>query len=254
MIDLKGKKALITGGSRGIGRAIALTLSKAGCQVAINYFRNKKAVEETAEEIMSSRAEGEGSPLLLKANVGKPEDIVSMFETLKKEWGSLDIVVSNAASGVLKPTMELTHHHWQWTLDINSYSLLALAQHAVPLMKNGGKIIGISSMGAFRAIPNYTLVGASKAAMESVARHLAIELAPKKINVNIISAGVVDTDALKHFPNREELLENSAKKTPAGRLITPQDVASTALFLCSDLSEMIHGQTIIVDGGYAIVA
>jgi len=121
-------------------------------------------------------------------------------------------------------------------------------------MKNGGKIIGISSLGSVRAIPNYTLVGASKAALESIVRHLALELAPRKINVNALSAGVVDTDALKHFSNREQLLENSQKRTPAGRLVEPADVAKVALFLCSDLAEMIHGQTIIVDGGYSIVA
>ncbi|OGP02702.1 MAG: enoyl-[acyl-carrier-protein] reductase [Deltaproteobacteria bacterium GWA2_38_16] len=247
MIELKGKKALVTGGSRGIGRAIAEELSQAGCDVAINFLRNKKAAEDVAKNLKKP-------PLLLKGNVSNEKDVSSMFEVIQKEWGALDIVVSNAASGVLKPPMELTLHHWHWTLDINSWALLALAQKAVPLMKNGGKIIGISSLGSVRAIPNYTLVGASKAALESIVRHLAQELASKKINVNAISAGVVDTDALKHFSNRDQLISNSQQKTPAGRLVEPKDVAKVALFLCSDLSEMIHGQTIIIDGGYSIVA
>lgn len=247
MINLKGKKALITGGSRGIGKAIAQSLSEAGCDVAINFLRNKKAAEETAKLLKKT-------PLLLKGNVSDDETISQMFETIQKEWGSLDIVVSNAASGVLKSPLELTKHHWQWTLDINSWALLSLTQKAVPLMKNGGKIIAISSLGSIRAIPNYTLVGASKAALESIVRHLAQELAPKKINVNAISAGVVDTDALTHFPNREALIEGSKFRTPAGRLTEPSDVAKVALFLASDLSQMIHGQTIIVDGGYSIVA
>src|SRR3989338_93129 len=247
MINLSGKKAFISGGSRGIGRAIAEVLSQAGCDVAINYLRNKSAADEVAKSLKKT-------PLLLKGNVGKEEDVATMFETVEKEWGSLDIVVSNAASGVLKPPLELTLHHFHWTMDINSWALLALAQKAVPLMKSGGKIIGISSLGSVRAISNYTLVGASKAALESIVRHLAQELASKKINVNAISAGVVDTDALKHFSNRDQLISNSQQKTPAGRLVEPKDVAKVALFLCSDLSEMIHGQTIIIDGGYSIVA
>ena len=186
--------------------------------------------------------------------MGKEEDVAAMFETLEKEWGSLDVVVSNAASGVLKPPLELTQHHWHWTMDINSWALIDLTKHAVPLMKNGGTVIAISSLGSIRAIPNYTLVGASKAALESIVRHLSQDLAPKKIRINAISAGVVDTDALKHFSNRDQLMENSKLRTPAGRLTEPKDVAKVALFLCSDLAEMIHGQTIVVDGGYSIVA
>ncbi|MBI4040351.1 MAG: enoyl-[acyl-carrier-protein] reductase FabL [Deltaproteobacteria bacterium] len=246
-INLKGKRALITGGSRGIGRAIAETLSAAGCEVAINYLRNKAAAEKTSQGLKKPA-------LLLKANVGKDEEVEQMFETIKKEWGGLEIVVNNAASGVMKPPLELTHHHWQWTLDINSWALLAIAQKAVPLMKKGGTMIAISSLGATRAIPNYTLVGASKAALESVVRHLAQALASQNINVNAISAGVVDTDALKHFSNRDALLKNAKQKTPAGRVVDPQDVANVALFLCSDLARMIHGATITVDGGYSIVA
>ena len=247
MIDLKGKRALITGGSRGIGRAIAEELSAAGCDIAINFLRNKKAAEEVGSSLKRK-------PLLLKGNVAEEESVAEMFEVIQKEWGALDIVVSNAASGVLKPPLELTLHHWHWTMDINSWALLSLTQHAVPLMKNGGHVIGISSLGSIRAIPNYTLVGASKAALESIVRHLAQELSSKKIHVNAVSAGVVDTDALKHFSNRDQLLKNSKIKTPAGRLVEPRDVAKVVLFLCSDLSEMICGQTIVVDGGYSIVA
>lgn len=151
--------------------------------------------------------------------------------------------------------MELTHRHWTWTMDINAGALLSLAQHTVPLMgASGGSIVAVSSIGAVRAIPNYTAVGASKAALESLVRHLAVELAPRGIRVNAVSAGVVDTDALKHFPNREELLEESARRTPAGRLTEPRDVADAVLFLSSSLASMMVGQTITVDGGYAITA
>ena len=249
--DLKGKKALITGGSRGIGRAIAVRLAEAGVDVAINYLRQNNRALETAKMIEDVG----GKALTIKANVANEKQLDSMFEEIKREFGYLDILVSNAASGVLKPALELTMRHWHWTMDINAATLIPLAQNFYALKKpdSEGIIIAVSSLGAIRAIPNYTAVGASKAALESIVRHLALELGPKKMRVNAISAGVVDTDALKHFPNREEILSESMRRTPAGRLTTPDDVADVALFLCSDLAKMIQGQTIIVDGGYSIL-
>ena len=249
-IDLSGKKALVTGGSRGIGRAIAIRLAEAGCDVAINYLRNRGPAEETAAAV---EARGRKA-LLFKVNVAQTDKLDEMFATLAEEFGGLDILVSNAASGVIKPAMELTNRHWHWTMDINAAALLPLAQHAVPLMEErGGHILAVSSLGAVRAIPNYAAVGASKAALESLIRHLAVELAPRGVRVNAISAGVVDTDALKHFSNRDQLLEESARRTPAGRLTEPEDVADTALFLVSPLAAMMVGQTIVVDGGYSIM-
>jgi enoyl-[acyl-carrier protein] reductase III len=249
-IDLSGRKALVTGGSRGIGRAIAMRLAEAGCDVAINYLRSRGPAEATAELV---RAHGR-QVLLHKCNVAKADGLEDMFEAIKEEFGRLDILVSNAASGVIKPAMELTPRHWQWTMDINAAALLPLSQHCRRLMADGeGHIIAVSSLGAQRAIPNYAAVGASKAALESLVRHLAVELAPEGIRVNAISAGVVDTDALKHFPNRTQLLEESARRTPAGRLTQPKDVADAVLFLTSPLSSMMVGQTIVVDGGYSIM-
>ncbi len=251
MVDLKGKVALVTGGSRGIGRAIALRLAESGAEVAINYMRNRHAAAETAAAIEATGVKA----ATYRANVADEEGLHGMFEHLHGDFGRLDILISNAASGVLKPAMELTTRHWQWTMDINAATLLHLVQHARPLIpEEGGKIVAISSLGSVRAIPNYAAVGASKAALESLVRHLSVELAPHGINVNIVSAGVVDTDALKHFPNRDDILENSRAKTPAGRLTTPEDVADVALFLVSPYARMIHGQTIVVDGGYSIVA
>ncbi len=249
-IDLKGKTALVTGGSRGIGRAIALRLAEAGANVAINYLRHKTAATETARAIEQRGAQA----LILRANVGEEEHVQRMFDEIGKNFGRLDILVSNAASGVLKPALELKLKHFHHTMDINAATLLPLAQHAVQLMgADGGRIVAVSSLGAVRAIPNYTAVGASKAALESLVRHLAVELAPRNINVNAVSAGVVETDALRHFPNREQLLQASLERTPAGRLTTPADVADVVLFLVSDLAKMIVGQTIIVDGGYSIM-
>jgi enoyl-[acyl-carrier protein] reductase III len=178
-----------------------------------------------------------------------------MFEAVREEFGALDILVSNAASGVIKPALELTSRHWHWTMDINAAALLPMAQEAARLMEGrGGHIIAVSSLGAVRAIPNYAAVGASKAALESLVRHLAVELAPRGIRVNAISAGVVDTDALKHFSNRDQLLDESVRRTPAGRLTEPGDVADAALFLVSPLASMMVGQTVVVDGGYSIMA
>ena len=248
MFDLKGKTALITGGSRGIGRAIAIRLAQNGVDIIVNYVRQKKNARITADEVEKLGRKC----LLVKANVAKADDVKMMFGLIEEDFGHLDILVSNAASGVLKPALELTERHWNWAMDINARALLTLVQQGVPLMKRGSRIIGVSSLGSVRAIENYTTVGASKAALESLVRHLAIELGPKGINVNTISAGAVDTDALKHFPNREEILRVAAERTPLGRLTTPQDVADSALFLCSDLSTMIQGQIITVDGGYAV--
>lgn len=248
MFDLHGKVALITGGSRGIGRAIAIRLAEQGADIIVNYVRHRKDAEETAAEVERLGRKC----LLVKTNVAKSEDVKKMFAVIDDEFAHLDILVSNAASGVLKPALELTERHWNWAMDINARALLTLVQQGLPLMRRGSRVMAVSSLGSVRAIENYTTVGASKAALESLVRHLAVELGPQGINVNTISAGAVDTDALKHFPNRDEILGAAMARTPLGRLTTPQDVADIALFLCSDLSAMIQGQVITVDGGYAI--
>ena len=250
-INLRDKVALVTGGSRGIGRAISIRLARAGANVAINFLRHKTAAEQTAQEIEATGSKA----LIIRANVAERNEIEHMMSKIQKHFGKLDILVSNAASGVIKPALELTEKHWRWTMDINAGTLLPLVQLAMPLFgENGGQIIAVSSLGAMRAIPNYTAVGASKAALESIVRHLALELGPRKINVNAISAGVVETDALKHFPNREQLIKASKETTPTGRLTTPEDVANMALFLCCEHASQIQGQTIIVDGGHSILA
>ncbi len=250
-IDFKEKTALVTGGSRGIGRAIAVRLAEQGARVAVNYVRNTAAAEETAEMIENAG----GEALILRANVGKHDKVEKMFLKLKEKWGErLDILVSNAATGVIRQAMDLTEHHWNWTMGINAGTLLPLAQQARPMMKEGGSIVAVSSLGALRAIPMYAAVGSSKAALESLVRHLAVELAGDGIRINAVSAGVVDTDALKHFPHRDDIVGNSVVKTPAGRLTEPGDVADAVLFLVSPLAGMIIGQTLTVDGGYSILA
>ncbi len=250
-LSLKNKVALVTGGSRGIGRIIAERLADQGCDIVINYLRNRSAAEETAKELQQKGVK----VLSVRANVGDPEKIKEMFAEIDQRFGRLDILINNAASGVLRPLMELEESHWDWTMNINSKALLFLAQEAARRMEKngGGKIVSLSSLGSQRVIPNYTTVGVSKAAVESLTRYLAVELAPMNIAVNAVSGGVVDTDALKHFPNRDELLQDSARRTPAGRLVQKEDLASAVMFLLSDQADMIRGQTIIVDGGYSLI-
>ncbi|MEK3806050.1 enoyl-[acyl-carrier-protein] reductase FabL [Bacillus sp. FSL H8-0547] len=247
----QNKTALITGSSRGIGKAIALRLAKQGYNIVINYARSKSAALQTAEEIEALGVKA----LVVKANVGKPEKIKEMFAEIDETFGRLDIFVNNAASGVLRPLMELEETHWDWTMDINSKALLFCAQEAAKRMEKtgGGTIVSISSLGSIRVLENYTTVGVSKAALESLTRYLAVELASKNIVVNAVSGGAVDTEALKHFPNREELLADARRMTPAGRMVETEDMVDAVEFLCSEKASMIRGQTIIVDGGRSLL-
>ena len=237
---------LVTGGSRGIGRAIALRFAARGAKrVAIGYLRNDRAAEETAEELRAAGTE----PILVRGNVTS-ERVLEQVEAL----GPLDVLVHNAATGVIRPALETEPKHWEWTLTANARALLDLARVTVPQMQSGSSIVGISSLGAQRVLENYALVGTSKAALESLVRYLAVELAPSGIRVNGVSAGVVETEALKHFPNREEMIEHSTKRTPVGRLVEPEDVADAVEFLCSPAAKMVCGQTLIVDGGFSLLA
>lgn len=251
MGHLDGKIALVTGGSRGIGRAIALRLAEEGADVVINFFRNRKPAEEVKAliENMGRRCH------IVRANVGDLDKIHVLFEEIREVMGGLDILISNAASGVNVPAMEVEEKHWDWTMSINAKALLFLAQQAVPLMeeRGGGAIVSISSLGSKFVIDNYTCVGVSKAALEALTRYLGVELAPKNIIVNAVSGAAVDTDALTHFSNRDEMIQSAIDRTPAGRMVTPEDIANSVLFLVSDQARMICGQTIIVDGGYSLI-
>jgi enoyl-[acyl-carrier protein] reductase III len=252
-MEFQNKVALVTGSGRGIGRAIALHFAQHGADVVVNFFRNRAPAEETAHEIqkLGRRA------LLVKADVGDLNDLTRMFDEVEREFGGLDILIHNAASGYNRPAMEQKPKGWEWTMNINARALLFAAQRAVPLMekRGGGKIVSISSPGAGRVLPDYVVVGASKAALESLTRYLGVELITKKINVNAVSPGVVKTDALNHFAsmgNQDRILQEFAKQVPAGRLVTPEEVAEVVAFLCTPAADMIVGQTIAVDGGYTL--
>jgi len=201
--SLSAQVAFVTGASRGIGRAIALKLAAAGCDVAFVYHNS----HEDAEAVCAAIRALVRLALAIQSDVSDPTLVAEAFEAFGQQFDRVDILVSNAATGGLRPTLELTLKHWRRCLETNALALQTLAVKAVPLMRNGGRIVAISSLGACRAIPHYAFIGASKAALEAVARSLAQELGPRGIRVNTVSAGVVDTYALKHFPNREQLLE-----------------------------------------------
>jgi enoyl-[acyl-carrier protein] reductase III len=245
---LTGKVALVTGAARGIGRATARKLAAEGCDVAVNYYNSAEAAEALCGEIrgLGRRA------VAIQGSVGIPDSVDEMFAEMGKHFDRVDIVISNAASGVLKNTIDMTLKHWRWCLETNALALNLLAQRALPMMRDGGRIIAMSSLGAQRAMPGYGFIGASKAALEALARALAQELGPRGVRVNVVSAGVVDTDALAYFPNREELLSSFASRTPAGPVLTPDDVAGAVYLLCLPEAAMINGHTLVVDGGFAI--
>ena len=248
-MSLSGRVALVTGGSRGIGRAISLELARQGADVVLGYARNQKEASSTAEEV---RALGVRS-LTVRSHLGDPGKVRDMFRRVDREFGRLDILVNNAASGVQRPALELETKHWDWTLDVNTRAPWLCAKEAARLMHDGGHIVNISSMGSGLVLQNYLAVGVSKAGLEALTRYLAVELAPKGIVVNAVAGGVVDTDALRHFPNREQMIGDSEKRTPAGRLVTPEDMAKAVAFLCSDGAEMVRGHVLVVDGGISLL-
>ncbi len=241
-----GASVLVTGGSRGIGKAIALRFAELGAsRVAIGYLRNDSAAEATAEELRAAGVE----PVLVRGNVASERVAAQVAEL-----GRLDALIHNAATGVIRPALEVEKKHWDWTLDANAHALLALAQAAAPQMEAGSSIVAISSLGSIRVLDNYVLVGTSKAALESLVRYLAVELAPRGIRANAVSAGVVETAALEHFPNKEEMLRAGRERTPAGRLVEPSDVADAVVWLCSPGADMVRGHTLVVDGGFSLLA
>ncbi|MGE5222753.1 MAG: enoyl-[acyl-carrier-protein] reductase FabL [Omnitrophica WOR_2 bacterium] len=250
----ENKVVLVTGSGRGIGRSIALHFARHGADLVINFFRNRDPAEETAAEIRSLGRRA----IAVRANIGEIEGIDRLFMEVEREFGGLDILICNAASGYNRPVMEQKPKGWDWAMNINARSVLFSAQRAAPLMekRGGGAIVSLSSPGATRVLPDYIVVGASKAAIEALTRYLAVELAPKHIVVNAVSPGVVATEALLHFDamTEEGIVSTIIANTPAGRLITPEEVAEVVAFLCTPAASMIRGQVILMDGGYTLPA
>lgn len=248
--EFKGKKALITGGSRGIGKAIALELAQNGVDCVINYLRNEEAAKEVQKELQTLGVKAH----LIQGNVGDPDEIKKLIqETADFFNNEIDIFVHNAALGAFKPVLDLKPNQWDMSFNINVKALYLAAKQLLPFMEGrNSKILSISSLGSISYIPDYGAIGISKAAMENLIRYLAVELAPKKIRVNAVSGGPIDTDALKMFPKYNQMVEDCLRRTPAGRLGTPQDIAKVIAFLCSEESRWIIGQTLIADGGMSL--
>jgi enoyl-[acyl-carrier protein] reductase III len=251
--ELTGKLALITGGGRGIGRAIAFELARRGADVLITFVRHPDSARGAATEIAASTGR---TAETLRANVADQSSVDKLFADIQARFGYLDILVNNSASGVNRPVTELTPHHWDWTLNVNARGAWLCALGALPLMKvrHGGAIVSISSLGGSRVMRDYFLVGVSKAALEALTRYLAVELAPHGVRVNAVSGGLVETDALKSFAWGPEVISQTLARTPAGRMVEPDDLARAVAFLCSEDAAMIRGQTIVVDGGFSLLA
>lgn len=248
-MDHKGKKALITGGTRGIGKAVALRLASEGCKVLLNYLDNDEAAEAALAEVRRF----DPGARTAKANLADPDQVKSLAEEAVKVLGGVDYLVHCAALGTFKKVSELRGNQWDLSFEINVKSLLTLAQKLSGQMKKGSSIIALSSGGATRVVPNYGAIGISKAALESLVRYLAVELIERGIRVNAVSAGPIDTKSLAMFPHHEEMMKEMTKRTPAGRLGKPDDLTGLISFLCSPESEWIVGQIIVADGGLSLI-
>jgi enoyl-[acyl-carrier protein] reductase III len=246
---LEGQTAVVTGAGRGIGRAIAVRLAAAGADVVVNYYLNREAAEQAAAEIRSCGVRAH----VVQADMKDPDQIRRLFDEVGTRFGGLDILVSNAASGVFRPVGELTPKHWDWMMHTHPRAFLLCAQAAVPLMQGRrGRMVAVSSLGSQRTIPNYAGMGAAKGALESLTRYLAVEYGPLGIAVNAVSGGAVATDSWRELAEMETVLDEIGRRTPAGRIAEPKDIAEAVLFLCSPQAGMIRGQVLVVDGGYSL--
>jgi len=250
LFSLSGKAFLITGGTRGIGRAISFRFARSGATVIANYLRDEKAAEQL--KVIASE---EGLAIALcRADLTKKEGLEQLDSLIQERGSQLSGLVHCAATGVHRPIEELTERHFDWTFSLNTGAFFNLVKLLLGRLSRGSSIVAVSSWGALRAIPHYSLVGSSKGALEALARHLAVELAPRGIRVNILTAGAVLTDVWKAMPDSEARIAETIRRTPAGRLVTAEEVAYGAQFLCSDAAAGVIGHTLVIDGGNGIVA
>jgi enoyl-[acyl-carrier protein] reductase III len=247
--SLQGKTFLITGGTRGIGQAISMQFARSGARVIASYLRNGKAAEQ-----LKSAAAAEGLEVVLcRADLSTAKGLEQLNACLEEQGLRLDGLVHCAATGVHRPLGELTEKHFDWVMNLNARAFFNLVKLLLPRLNAGSAIVAVSSWGALRALPYYTLVGASKGALEALARHFAAELAPLGIRVNILMPGTVRTDVWDALPDSENRLADAERRTPAGSLVTAEEVAWGAHYLCSAAARGVVGQTLVMDGGAGIV-
>ncbi|MFE2228136.1 1-cyclohexenylcarbonyl-CoA reductase [Streptomyces kronopolitis] len=244
--------SLITGASRGIGRALALTLARQGGTVVVNYKKNAELAEKTVADI----EEAGGRGIAVQADVETTEGVTALFDEVAERYGRLDHFVSNAAASVFKNILDLGQHHLDRSYAMNLRPFVLGAQQAVKLMDDGGRIVALSSYGSVRAYPTYAALGGMKAAIEAWVRYMAVEFAPYGINVNAVNGGLIDSDSLAYFYGIEGMpdMRGVLDRIPAGRPGTVQEMADTVAFLLGEGSGYITGQTLVVDGGLSVVA
>ncbi|MGH7995513.1 MAG: SDR family oxidoreductase [Opitutaceae bacterium] len=248
---LAGKKALVTGSSRGIGRACALAFAQAGADLVVHYRRDDAAAAATAAAVRELGRKA----LVIKADLEDPARIDGMFDEIGREWGSLDILVANAAATAFKPLADLKSHHLDRTYQVVVKSVVQCVQRSLPLMTGGaGRVITLTSPGSVLALPRYANLGMAKAALESLTRYVAAEAGERGVTCNAIAPGVVETDSVAFYAGAEyeAFRKRIVGQTPLRRLTQPADVAALALFLASDLSAFVTGQVIAVDGGLSL--
>lgn len=248
-MELKGKVAFVSGGTKGIGRCIAEKLAEQGANVVVNYFRSRQAANETVEKIRSYGVESYSH----RANMGNHEQLPAIFEGIKERFGKLDILISNAALGLFTRMLDIDDKAWDLSMHTNARAFLNSVQLASPIMPNHSRIVTLSSLGSIRYIPGYASIGVSKAAIENIVKYMAIELAAHHITVNCVSGGFIDTDALKSFPNYQQMLNEVTERTPFKRVGKPEEIADVVAFLAGPKATWITGQTVIVDGGYSLM-
>ena len=249
VFGLAGSEVLVTGGTRGIGRGISLQLARAGASVVANYARNDDAAEALRSLAAQERLELE----VLRADLTLAKGLTSVLERMRASTGRPVCLVHCAGTGVHRPFEQLTSRHWDWTMALNVRAFFELVSQMMPLFSEGSAIVPVSSAGAVRAVPAYAAVGASKGALEALARHLAAEMAPRGVRVNILSPGSVETDAWAALPGKDERLAETARRTPLQRTVSLEEIGQAAQFLCSRASNGIIGHTLVVDGGARIV-
>lgn len=249
LFSLSGRTILVTGGTRGIGRAISLRFARAGATVVANFVRDQKA----AEELKAMAAEEGLAIMLCRADLTNDRGLEQLDRSLQELGPQLSGMVHCAATGVHRPVEELDWRHFDFSFGLNVGAFFKVAKRLLPQLSKGSSLVAVSSWGALRFQPSYATVGSSKAALEALARHLAVELAPRGIRVNILRAGAVLTDAWKVLPDAENRLAEAIRRTPAGRLVTAEEVAYGAQFLFSEAASGIIGQTLVVDGGTGIM-
>src|SRR2546426_10781342 len=256
-MSFKGKYALITGSSRGIGRGIALKLAERGARVAVHYYRNQEAARATLEKIRALGSDG----FIVQADVCRPDEIRRMFQQVRSEFGSLDIFVSNArteAPTFYEAPMEISLEKWDTAVDSQAKAFLVAVREAAPLMSDGGRIVAITYApgGRFGSWQSWVGMGAAKAALEVLVRYFAVALARQGITVNTISPGWIEDSVLNSLPEAvQDTIRNWHKDgwTPMGRIGTPADIGNAVSLLCSEEANWITGQLIDVDGGASLM-